>query len=42
MVSVVVDKLTYGDAVNIAPPEYWTLFGGPHVEAAASAISAAI
>ena len=41
-VSVVLDKLTYGDAVNIAPPAYWTLFGGPHAEAAAAAVAAAM
>jgi len=29
MVSVVLDSLTYGSAVNISPPQYWTLFGGP-------------
>ena len=27
MVSVVIDGLTYGDAVTISPPEYWALFG---------------
>jgi len=27
MVSVVLDGLTYGSAVTISPPEYWTLFG---------------
>jgi len=27
MISVVLDGLTYGSAVTISPPEYWTLFG---------------
>jgi len=27
MVSVVLDGLTYGSAVTISPPEYWSLFG---------------
>merc|ERR1712078_59841 len=27
MVSVVIDGLTYGSAVSISPPQYWTLFG---------------
>ena len=31
MVSVVIDGLTYGDAVTIFPPEYWALFGSPSV-----------
>lgn len=30
MISVVVDGLTYGSAVTISPPEYWTMFGAPH------------
>jgi len=27
MVSVLIDGLTYGNAVTISPPEYWALFG---------------
>ena len=31
MVSIVIDGLTYGPDVTIWPPDYWVLFGGPHI-----------
>ena len=40
MVSVVIDGLTYGSAVTISPPQYWALFGGPHLAAAAESAAA--
>jgi len=40
MVSVVIDGLTYGDQVTISPPQYWALFGGPHLAAAAETAAA--
>jgi len=36
MISVVADGLTYGSAVTISPPEYWALFGAPHLATAAA------
>lgn len=29
MVSIALDKLTYGSSVTILATEYWVLFGGP-------------
>ena len=33
MVSVFIDGFTYGPAVTMFPPEYWTIFGGPAMAA---------